>query len=114
MYAELTSRMVMTMEWVEGARLSDRPMLDKYGLEPSRLVDTMVRVQIGRRVQVDLQPSVLISSTFLTPPWVDLAFQIELPKRPLFWIDISIYYGMFALVFFSFRIDVVSHSTERP
>lgn len=42
-YAELTSRMVMTMEWVEGARLSDRPMLDKYGLEPSRLVDTMVR-----------------------------------------------------------------------
>lgn len=31
------------MEWVEGARLSDRAMLDTYGLEPSRLVDTMVR-----------------------------------------------------------------------
>lgn len=30
------------MEWVEGARLSDRKMLDNYGLEPSRLVDTMV------------------------------------------------------------------------
>ena len=42
-YAELTSREVMTMEWVEGARLSDRKMLDTYGLEPSRLVDTMVR-----------------------------------------------------------------------
>jgi len=42
-YAELTSREVMTMEWVEGARLSDRAMLDTYGLEPSRLVDTMVR-----------------------------------------------------------------------
>ena len=41
-YAELTSREVMTMEWVEGARLSDRKMLDTYGLEPSRLVDTMV------------------------------------------------------------------------
>ena len=44
MYAELTSREVLTMEWVEGARLSDRPMLDNYGLEPSRLVDTMVRI----------------------------------------------------------------------
>lgn len=33
----------MTMEWVEGARLSDRAMLETYGLEPSRLVDTMVR-----------------------------------------------------------------------
>lgn len=43
-YAELTSREVMTMEWVEGARLSDRKMLDTYGLEPSRLVDTMVRL----------------------------------------------------------------------
>lgn len=42
MYAELTSREVLTMEWVEGARLSDRAMLDNYGLEPSRLVDTMV------------------------------------------------------------------------
>ena len=41
-YAELTSREVLTMEWVEGARLSDRAMLDNYGLEPSRLVDTMV------------------------------------------------------------------------
>ncbi len=36
----------MTMEWVEGARLSDRAMLDTYGLEPSRLVDTMVRILI--------------------------------------------------------------------
>lgn len=43
-YAELTSREVLTMEWVEGARLSDRAMLDNYGLEPSRLVDTMVRI----------------------------------------------------------------------
>ena len=42
-YTELTSRMVMTMEWVEGARLSDQAMLDTYGLEGSRLVDTMVR-----------------------------------------------------------------------
>lgn len=41
-YAELTSREVMTMEWVEGARLSDRAMLETYGLQPSRLVDTMV------------------------------------------------------------------------
>lgn len=35
------------MEWVEGARLSDRKMLDTYGLEPSRLVDTMVRLRLG-------------------------------------------------------------------
>lgn len=46
----------MTMEWVEGARLSDRPMLDKYGLEPSRLVDTMVRSQTGR---VDLRTDLI-------------------------------------------------------
>ena len=43
-YAELTSRSVMTMEWVEGARLTDRRALDAYGLEPSKLVDTMVRI----------------------------------------------------------------------
>lgn len=42
-YMELTSRTVMTMEWAEGARLSDKKMLDNYGLEPSRFVDTMVR-----------------------------------------------------------------------
>ena len=36
------------MEWVEGARLSDRAMLDTYGLEPSRLVDTMVRKRTAK------------------------------------------------------------------
>lgn len=45
-YAELTSREVLTMEWVEGARLSDRTMLETYGLEPSRLVDTMVSTSV--------------------------------------------------------------------
>lgn len=55
-YTELTSRMVMTMEWVEGARLSDRAMLDTYGLEPSRLVDTMVRIG-GERCSLFVEPS---------------------------------------------------------
>ncbi|CAM9117437.1 unnamed protein product, partial [Hapterophycus canaliculatus] len=50
-YAELTSREVMTMEWVEGARLSDRVMLDKYGLEPSRLVDTMVQCSLRQMLE---------------------------------------------------------------
>lgn len=50
-YTELTSRMVMTMEWVEGARLSDRAMLDTYGLEPSRLVDTMVQCSLRQMLE---------------------------------------------------------------
>ncbi|CAM9988269.1 unnamed protein product, partial [Ectocarpus sp. 13 AM-2016] len=50
-YAELTSREVMTMEWVEGARLSDRVMLDKYGLEPARLVDTMVQCSLRQMLE---------------------------------------------------------------
>eukprot|EP00752_Nemacystus_decipiens_P006370 g5742.t1 len=50
-YAELTSREVMTMEWVEGARLSDRRMLDTYGLEPSRLVDTMVQCSLRQMLE---------------------------------------------------------------
>lgn len=50
-YAELTSREVLTMEWVEGARLSDRAMLDNYGLEPSRLVDTMVQCSLRQMLE---------------------------------------------------------------
>lgn len=48
--------MVMTMEWVEGARLSDQAMLDTYGLEGSRLVDTMVS-HAGVKCACDAQPA---------------------------------------------------------
>ncbi|CAM9145939.1 unnamed protein product [Ascophyllum nodosum] len=50
-YAELTSRSVMTMEWVEGARLTDRRALDAYGLEPSKLVDTMVQCSLRQMLE---------------------------------------------------------------
>ncbi|CAM9832336.1 unnamed protein product, partial [Discosporangium mesarthrocarpum] len=50
-YTELTSRIVLTMEWVEGARLVDRAMLDRYGLEPSRLVDTMVQCSLRQMLE---------------------------------------------------------------
>ncbi|CAM9272419.1 unnamed protein product [Sphacelaria rigidula] len=43
--------MVMTMEWVEGARLSDQAMLDTYGLEGSRLVDTMVQCSLRQMLE---------------------------------------------------------------
>lgn len=45
-YSDLTTSKVLTMEWVEGFRLTDRESLVKYGLDESKLVDTLVQCSL--------------------------------------------------------------------
>lgn len=45
-YSDLTTSKVLTMEWVDGFRLTDKESLQQYGLEPSKLVDTLVQCSL--------------------------------------------------------------------
>ena len=45
-YSDLTTRKVLTMEWVDGCRLTDDPGLRRYGLDNSKLVDTLVQCSL--------------------------------------------------------------------
>jgi hypothetical protein len=45
-YSELTTSKVLTMEWVDGFRLTDRASLEEYGLDESKLVDTLVQCSL--------------------------------------------------------------------
>lgn len=42
-YSELTTRKVLTMEWVDGFRLTDNENLELYNLDRKKLVDTLVQ-----------------------------------------------------------------------
>jgi len=45
-YSDLTTSKVLTMEWVEGFRLTDSEKLDEYGLDGKKLVDTLVQCSL--------------------------------------------------------------------
>ena len=45
-YSELTTSKVLTMEWVDGFRLTDQASLQRYGLDESKLVDTLVQCSL--------------------------------------------------------------------
>jgi hypothetical protein len=45
-YSELTTSKVLTMEWVEGFRLTDSERLELYGLDRKKLVDTLVQCSL--------------------------------------------------------------------
>eukprot|EP00584_Thalassiosira_punctigera_P005369 CAMPEP_0172544070 /NCGR_PEP_ID=MMETSP1067-20121228/14306_1 /TAXON_ID=265564 ORGANISM="Thalassiosira punctigera, Strain Tpunct2005C2" /NCGR_SAMPLE_ID=MMETSP1067 /ASSEMBLY_ACC=CAM_ASM_000444 /LENGTH=978 /DNA_ID=CAMNT_0013330569 /DNA_START=63 /DNA_END=2999 /DNA_ORIENTATION=- len=45
-YSELTTRKVLTMEWVDGFRLTDRENLEAYNLDREKLVDTLVQCSL--------------------------------------------------------------------
>jgi len=45
-YSDLTTRKVLTMEWVDGVRLTDQSSLRRYGLEESKLVDVLVQCSL--------------------------------------------------------------------
>jgi len=45
-YSELTTRKVLTMEWVEGFRLTDNESLEAYNLDRKKLVDTLVQCSL--------------------------------------------------------------------
>jgi predicted unusual protein kinase regulating ubiquinone biosynthesis (AarF/ABC1/UbiB family) len=45
-YSDLTTRKVLVMEWVDGFRLTDNASLEQYGLDRSKLVDTLVQCSL--------------------------------------------------------------------
>lgn len=45
-YSDLTTSKVLTMEWVEGFRLTDGDKLDEYGLDRKKLIDTLVQCSL--------------------------------------------------------------------
>ena len=45
-YSELTTRKVLTMEWVDGFRLTDSESLQAYNLDRKKLVDTLVQCSL--------------------------------------------------------------------
>jgi hypothetical protein len=45
-YSELTTSKVLTMEWVDGFRLTDSSSLTAYGLDRKRLVDSLVQCSL--------------------------------------------------------------------
>jgi len=45
-YSDLTTRKVLVMEWVDGFRLTDSASLAQYGLDRSKLVDTLVQCSL--------------------------------------------------------------------
>jgi len=45
-YSELTTSKVLTMEWVDGCRLTDSSVLARYGLDETKLIDTLVQCSL--------------------------------------------------------------------
>jgi predicted unusual protein kinase regulating ubiquinone biosynthesis (AarF/ABC1/UbiB family) len=45
-YSDFTTNKVLTMEWVDGFRLTDQASLSRYGLDESKLVDTLVQCSL--------------------------------------------------------------------
>lgn len=45
-YSDFTTSKVLTMEWVDGFRLTDKATLAQYGLDESKLVDTLVQCSL--------------------------------------------------------------------
>ncbi|KAL1507029.1 hypothetical protein AB1Y20_007891 [Prymnesium parvum] len=50
-YTALSTRKVLTMEWIDGVRLTDREALLRQGLDPSRLVDTLTQCTLRQILQ---------------------------------------------------------------
>lgn len=45
-YPDLTTAKILTMEWVEGVRLTDKRSLETMGVDPARIVDTLVQCSL--------------------------------------------------------------------
>lgn len=43
---------VLTIEWVEGARLVDKELLGQYQADPTKLVDTLVQCSLKQMLEV--------------------------------------------------------------
>lgn len=51
-FTELSTSKVLTLEWVDGARLVDQRLLQQYSVEPTRLVDTLVQCSLRQMLEV--------------------------------------------------------------
>ena len=75
-YSDLTTSKVLTMEWVEGFRLTDSDKLDEYGLDRKKLIDTLVQCslrQILGNGELDI--------SFTWKPWrLSFVFPFSLPN----------------------------------
>lgn len=45
-YSDFTTAKVLTMEWVDGFRLTDDANMDLYNLDKSKMVDTLVQCSL--------------------------------------------------------------------
>lgn len=50
-YTDLSTSKVLTMEWVDGARLSDRKSIQAMGLDNSKFVDTLVQCSLRQMLE---------------------------------------------------------------
>jgi predicted unusual protein kinase regulating ubiquinone biosynthesis (AarF/ABC1/UbiB family) len=51
-YSELTTRKVLTMEWVDGFRLTDSDSLEANNLDRKKLVDTLVQCSLRQIMEM--------------------------------------------------------------
>lgn len=49
--APLCTRVLLTSEWVDGVRLTDKEALERFGLEPAALVDTLVQCTLRQATE---------------------------------------------------------------
>jgi len=47
-YTELSTSKVLTMEWIDGCRLTDVATLDRFGLDKTKLVNTLIQCSMGQ------------------------------------------------------------------
>lgn len=50
-YTELSTRKVLTLEWVDGARLVDQRQLEAYRADPTKLVDRLVQCSLRQMLE---------------------------------------------------------------
>lgn len=50
-YTDLSTTKVLTMEWVDGARLNDKASIDAMGLDSSQLIDTLVQCSLRQMLE---------------------------------------------------------------
>lgn len=50
-YTQLSTQKVLTLEWIDGARLTDLPALQKMGLEPTKMVDALVQCSLRQMLE---------------------------------------------------------------
>lgn len=63
-YSDYTTNKVLTMEWVDGVRLTDRESLRRFNLDESKLVDTLVQCSL-RQILGKFHCNRYTNSTFM-------------------------------------------------